>query len=295
MQAHAEYWLSAKRVRQRIARQLKANDRTTIECYVATRIAHFAALLEPEIRHGNGVAKCLARERSRLADEWLHIHQSANSEVPQPYIENSDGKHPDMVYIPAGECTIGHDLGFFAREEPLRRRYVEGFWIDVHPVTNAQYHALFHQHRPDFHSAEDDMPVVNVNWFDAHKFVAALGKRLVSPTEWEKAAKGPSNWLYSFGPEFDRTKAHIWPASGAARVRSHEPNPWGLYHMSGNVWEWTSELHRHVTVEGQSILFNLARGGSWRHCSAGARTSISLALDLAHRSENVGFRCASST
>ena len=169
-----------------------------------------------------------------------------------------------------------------------------GFWIDIYPVSNLDFHQLFSAHVPDPHSAEPDMPVVAVTWFDAHRYAAQVGKRLPTGDEWEAAARSPHGWLYSFGPEFDRSLVNVWPANGAARVTAYVAAPSGTYQMSGNVWEWTRDIEIHHLASGHNVLFNLARGGSWRHCPAGARATISLCLDLVHRAENLGFRCVSS-
>jgi len=262
---------------------------------VESKLKTLRALFEPEIRPGNGLEKVIIREKRRLLlDEIATQYLLENSSNVRPFQENSDGQHPGMVFIPAGEAKIGVDNGFASREEPERIVKISGFWIDIYPVTNAQYSQLYHSHIPSPNYADDDIPVVNVSWFDAHKFCSALGKRLPTQEEWEKAARGPESWIYSFGNEFNRSQIHIWPAESPAKVDSYKPNPWGLYQMSGNVWEWTAEVYCHEIEMGRRIYYNLVRGGSWRHCKWGARATMSLCLDLGHRSETVGFRCVCS-
>lgn len=273
------------------------STRKQINEQVEQALTPFREMLEPEVRENNGVAKAIDRERRRLRIETvarLVFGDLADTASATPGVENADGRHPGMVFIPAGEALLGVDKGFASREEPQRTTYVKGFWMDIIPVTNFQFHQLYGAHQPDPHSADPTAPVVNVTWFDAAKFCGALGKRLPTQEEWERAARGPDGWLYSIAERFDRSLANIWPSKGAAAGLAYPPNPWGVHQACGNVWEWTAEVFSYELAPGRRVFFNLARGGSWRHCRWGARATMSLVLDLGHRSENVGFRCVCS-
>ncbi len=102
-----------------------------------------------------------------------------------------------------------------------------------------------------------DHPVVHVSWRDAQAYCGWAGKRLPTETEWEYAARGGlQQKLYPWGDELTPRGKHmcnIWQGkfphfdSGAdgftatAPVRSFSPNGYGLYNMSGNVWEWMAD------------------------------------------------------
>lgn len=108
-------------------------------------------------------------------------------------------------------------------------------------------------------SVEDrpDHPTVHVSWHDATAFCAWSGTRLPTEAEWEYAARGGLDQKrYAWGDELmpnGKHRCNIWQGAfpernsradgylSTAPVDAYEPNDFGLYNVSGNVWEWCSD------------------------------------------------------
>jgi formylglycine-generating enzyme required for sulfatase activity len=106
----------------------------------------------------------------------------------------------------------------------------------------------------------DDHPVVHVAWADVAAYAAWAGKALPTEAEWERAARGGLEGAeYAWGDELTpagRHMANVWQGEFPQRnecldgyeytapVRSFPPNGYGLFEMTGNVWEWTADWYQ---------------------------------------------------
>ncbi|MCB9868241.1 MAG: protein kinase [Planctomycetes bacterium] len=216
-----------------------------------------------------------------------------------------------------------------SRLDPLNARVlpVEEFWLDECEVSNAAYRQFLAAEparrappywpriRPG--SREDSLPVTGISWLDAQAFAEWVGKRLPSHAEWMFAARGTAAALLPWpdavaGQYRGNTRgeriAYSAPRSAkvalylrsAAPVRSHPDARTGdgIYHLLGNVAEWT-ETHLAERV-GESFVPNyqnrIFAGGSWNVGTLGQdlRGFGQFGIGANYAWVEIGFRCARS-
>lgn len=173
-----------------------------------------------------------------------------------------------MVLIPAGEFQLGSDSGA-ANEGPVHTVRVDAFYIDRYAVTNTDY-KKFVDANPEwqknripekYHDGNylalwngnsyprnvAKKPVVYVSWYAAMAYAQWIGKRLPTEAEWEKAARGGLvGKKYPWGNTEDTTKAftQMWEQPPeTVPVGQYPPNGYGLYDMTGNVWQWCLDAY----------------------------------------------------
>lgn len=240
--------------------------------------------------------------------------------VPMYYDNTRIGSKPnEMVLVPAGKFIRGTN-GRLPDEGPQHTLYVDSFYIDKYEVTNLQYLASLKDtgRKPpkDFVNGnvppgKVDHPVVYVSWYDAKAYCEWAGKRLPTDIEWEKAARGTDGRTYPWGDEFDIKYVNSpvrWEQlnliGDTTPVGAFEKGKsvYGLYDMSGNVWEWTSSRYepypgntRKSELYGGN--YRTLKGGSWWDCSfyqCGISAPVYNRSFFHPKTKNnsFGFRCA---
>ncbi len=233
-------------------------------------------------------------------------------------VRGAEGALGSMVEIPAGAFLRGDDAGEFD-ERPARRVFVPAFAIDRYEVTVGEFrefvrqtrHVTSAEHagkpfgetwRVDNVGSRFDRPVRYVSWWDADKYCRWLGKRLPTEAEWERAARGDGDARrYPWGDEFDPARV----ASGdTAPAGWHLGNrsPFGVFDMSGNVWEWVNDWYRPDYYASEESVDNpqgppqgderVLRGGSFTNPPSDLRVTRRIKTDPNTSHRDVGFRCA---
>jgi formylglycine-generating enzyme required for sulfatase activity len=169
---------------------------------------------------------------------------------------------PDWAAIPGGSFVMGSPAGQGHSDEwPEHTVTLSPFRLLTHPVTNREYSQLVTGSQ-----GEADLPVVNVTWYQAYAYAAWLGGRLPTEAEWEYAARGGSRHAYCdrHGSPTTLDKVGWYDGNSGGklhRVGQLEPNPWGLYDMYGNVWEWVADWFGDYSAEPQSDPWGPPSGG----------------------------------
>jgi formylglycine-generating enzyme required for sulfatase activity len=237
---------------------------------------------------------------------------------------------PEMVVVPAGSFLMGSpatEAGHTALEAPQHTvRIAKPFAVSKFEVTFADWNACVagggcNDYEPDAEWGHGDpdyrrLPVINVSWQDAQRYVAWLrdvtGKpyRLLSEAEYEYAARAGSKVAYPWGNEIGKRNADckgcgsIWDGNRTAPVGSFPANRFGLYDMVGNVFEWTDDCvhtnYKGAPTDGSPWLANnggncslrIWRGGSWYDSPDHLRSAARTWNAVGGRDDTVGFRIA---
>jgi len=220
-----------------------------------------------------------------------------------------------MALIPSGEFIMGSNERW-DDEFPEHIAVTGAFYIDLNEVTNERYKVFttatkretpYHWPEGNLPKGKEKHPVVYVSWFDAKAYCEWDGnKRLPDEREWEKASRGKDGFTYPWGHEWtlDKSNNPYRYSTGTEPIGSYPEgrSPYGLYDMSGNVWEWVDSyylphpgntVHRAEYGEDKRIL----KGGSWFDCLSygcglSAPTFNRSFFTPEVRNNSFGFRCA---
>ncbi len=220
---------------------------------------------------------------------------------------------PEMVIIPTGSFDRGSENGN-ENEKPIQRVTIgKTFAIGKTEVTQGQWKAIMGNNPSGFKNCGDNCPVEKVSWDDAQMFIQRLntqtGKqyRLPSEAEWEYACQGGENHQFCGSDNLDSVAwygAYSNPKGTSTNtthpVATKKPNGYGLYDMSGNVYEWVEDSYHpnyiNSPTDGSVWPGNgkerVLRGSSWNGSSQDVRSAGRERSLPVYRDDDDGFRLA---
>jgi formylglycine-generating enzyme required for sulfatase activity len=221
----------------------------------------------------------------------------------------------DMVYVPAGEFTMGTGVG----STPEKQVYLDGFWIYSTEVTNKMYAQCVTTGNcaapaqevgaPVYTNPQyGDFPVVGVTWDMASNYCAWAKADLPTEAQWEKAARGPDSSPYPWGINAPSCsllnfKGCLGHTSGVIDY-SDGRSPYGAFDMAGNVFEWVKDFYDEHAYDSMPSSNPTGPASGTTHVvrSSSYETEASLVLsgvrhpaNTTYHSADLGFRCAVAT
>ncbi len=236
------------------------------------------------------------------------------------------GPPANMVFIPPNTFIMGsptneQDRSSFTEGPQTTVTLTRGFWIGKYEVTQGEYLSVMGTNPSSF-PGDLRRPVSGVSWFDATNYCAKLTQaelaagripagshyRLPTEAEWECAARAGTTTRFSYGddPTYGSLTNYAWFLDLAVLdltvhpVGQKLPNPWGLYDMHGNVWEWCQDWYGDQ-VGGVQIdptgppapnqfSSKVMRGGAYDYPNSSCRSASRLFFPAFNNDTDLGFR-----
>jgi formylglycine-generating enzyme required for sulfatase activity len=252
--------------------------------------------------------------RTAVARDVVSVVQPGES-----FVETEGREIPEMVVVEDGSFEMGSRCAEKARPEELPVHPVMlsyDFAVSRYPVTFEEWEIFVEATGMKVLGAQDcgwgrgKRPVINVSWHEALAYLEWVNNldgvygtyRLLSEAEWEYMARAGTTSRYWWGDVIDPERANYDEADlrRTTPVDRYEANPFGLYDVLGNVWEWTADYF-HPTYEGASTdgspwveggTKRVVRGGCWYYDGDQLQASARLAIEPGARFNSIGFRVA---
>lgn len=248
--------------------------------------------------------KRIAAERSKSSK----ITSSTSSPQPLGKTLTDPTTGMEFVFVPGGCFMMGDIFGESTSSDnkPAHEVCIDEFFIGKYEVTQGEYKKIINGN-PSHNDRGERFPVEQISWDEALDFISILNNksdkkyRLPTEAEWEYAARsGGRNEKYA-GSDFPEDVAWYNKNSGGSShyVGKKSPNGFGIYDMSGNVWEWCQDYYdfdyyknspRHNPVGPPSGSYHVLRGGGFGYGAIYPLANIRYKNKSSYRFLNLGFR-----
>jgi len=222
----------------------------------------------------------------------------------------------DWIEIPAGEFLMGSNpiqpITSYPDESPEHQIDLEEFFISAKPITNAQYEkfVLSTGYKKPGHwiggvvpSQKKAHPVTYIDWDDANAFANWCGASLPSEAQWEKSARSSDGRLFPWGDaeptNQDANFGNLIGDTTEVGIHKSGASVYGVLDLAGNVWEWTSSIHREYPYnsnDGREDVnlwgARVVRGGNYLSAAKNIRCADRHSIYPTARDIYIGFRVA---
>ena len=183
-------------------------------------------------------------------------------------------------------------------ELPAHKVTLSGFYMQETEVTQEQWYVIMGNNPVKFKTGNENMPVEQVSWDDVKVFIKNLNAkegtnayRLPTEEEWEYAARaGTTTKWYCGDDESCANSIAVYRNNKPSPVGTKKTNAWGLYDMSGNVWEWTESCCTNNYNSAKDCSRRSIRGGSWDGVAGNTRSANRYNYSPDSREYYIGFR-----
>ncbi|HET9895241.1 MAG TPA: SUMF1/EgtB/PvdO family nonheme iron enzyme [Streptosporangiaceae bacterium] len=211
----------------------------------------------------------------------------------------------EFVNLSGGSFRMGDDNAIDAIEKPAHMVSIGPFSIMKFALTNKAYERIMGMSdvRRNPVSPDDRQPVVGLSWHDAYIAALRVGCRLPTEAEWEFAARAGTDTAWFFGDDQTLLRGYVncedadGGKSGPWPVGSSPPNPFGLYEVHGNVWEWCADWLGPYSAEYASDptgpaegISRVRRGGGFGYHARGCRSAFRWGSEPTYRFKDIGAR-----
>ena len=228
----------------------------------------------------------------------------------------------EMVWIEPGTFTMGTteeqeqwlqskgmwgDWGDTAEQPAHQVSISRGFYLGKFEVTNGQWASVM-----GGTTTAPDTPKTSISWDDVQEFIATLNQaegsevyRLPTDAEWEYASRAGTTTLWSFGDDPNLVGEYAWYTKNAwsvglkyaQPVGMKLPNPWGLYGMHGNLWEWCQDWFAPYASDSQvdptgpaTGTYRVGRSGCYADYATPTRSAGRFRQSPGYRADHNGVR-----
>jgi len=260
------------------------------------------------------ISLIIALASSFAIAEAASSDSTAQSKGKEIKIDLGQGVVLEMVRIEPGEFDMGSPVMEEMRgddEHMHRVRITKPFYIAKYETSQALWMRVMGEIRGEFKNMRN--PAEGLSWQDCQQFIERLNKmvpgggfRLPTEAEWEYACRAGTTTRYSFGDDEGQLGRYGWYSANSGHktheVGTKESNPWGLYDMHGNVWEWCQDWYDKYQFPARGVLegpvgpasgkYRVLRGGCWYVGGHYCRSARRYWCPPDNRNDNDGIRLA---